>query len=167
VSLSRVTFLISFQPRDLSVSASSLPIWLPTTSPAFISFEKPSKIPSPSSVIVIGYEKQNPMYEDLSLRCSRLSANLLKNSFFESSRSMPGIDVFSMNSIAAFPCASKVTRQERKFVPPASMTMTLLPATASSGGRQYVRIMSSAAARPASPSFISKRSDSIIEFMSA
>ena len=47
-----------------------------------------------------------------------------KNSFFESSPLVPGIFVFSNPLILVLPSCWNVTSDERKFVPPASMTTT-------------------------------------------
>ena len=107
--------------------------------------------------MLIGYEKQKPMQSALFFKWSRFDANCAKNSFLESSFSTPGILVFSISEMEASPFPSNVTRQERKFVPPASMTITLLLTTFFSGGRQYVLIISSSLFFPARPLFISSK----------
>ena len=142
VSFKSVTRRSFFHPRTSSVFLSVSPMRQPTTSGAFTSFVNLMRMPSPSSVISIGYEKQKPIDSALSFKCSMFDAISSKNSARESVFATPGIFVFSRKSIDAFPCSLNDTRQERKFVPPASMTMTLLSEAGFSGGLLYVRIIS-------------------------
>ena len=86
-----------------------------------------------------------------------LSAICAKNSALESSLSTPGILSFLKSDMAAQPSSSNETRQERKFVPPASMTMTRSFFGREDGGSIHVRIMSCPAFLPESPCLISLR----------
>ena len=65
-----------------------------------------------------------------------------------------------MSEITASPFSSKVTRHERKLVPPASITITDLLVIAFSGGRHHVVIISSSDFSLRRPRFISSRIDS-------
>ena len=153
-------------PLRPSSARISLPRCFPRTSGALISLLNIRGIPSWSGRISAAYEKQKPILSLLSISLSSSSAMIAKNSAELTSFSVPGIRIFLKSLIFGLRSSPNVTMHVRKFVPPASMTMTLSPALGLASGEQKLGIIGSELGLPSRPAFISLKKRSQISSIS-